>query len=71
MSDQIMYCRIALPEGGGRQGNILATKHAITEVLSIMERTPTNPAGGTFRITYDMDSHLERECVVAEWRPNK
>lgn len=71
MSDQIHYTRMLLPEDGGTDGNFQTTEMALSELLTYMGRNGADPVDGRFRITYDLNSTLERTSVLAEWRPNK
>jgi hypothetical protein len=70
-AEQVHYCRVPLPESNEWGGNLFATRLAIREVLTTLERTGVDPAAGQLRVTYDMDSELLTTYVAAEWRPNK
>ena len=70
-AEQIHYCRVPLPKGGEWGGNLYVTRLAINEVLDTLDLAEVDPAAGSLRVTYDMDSTVTRESVLAEWRPNK
>ena len=71
MSD-LYYCRTAVPETDGSEEQharavALATDHAIGQVKYCLKQAGEDFERGHLRVTESLDSHLERESVIAEW----
>lgn len=71
-TDNLYYCRTPLPRTDGSEEQraralALAKDHAIGQVRYGVDLAGLDFEVGCFRVTTSMDSHLERECVIAEW----
>ena len=72
MSDNLYYCRTAVPENDGSKWEhapavAAATDHAIGQVKYLLKQAGEDFERGYLRVTESLDSHFEREYVIAEW----
>lgn len=69
MSD-LYYCRAAVPETSEdehAEAVAFAKDYAVREVKYRLEQAGEDFERGYLRVSESMDSHLEREVVIAEW----